>query len=100
MHRGLTEVLRMECPIAPGSTRVARKPEILATFFIEVTEGNRGYMQDCGTRQCALKLQADAASRGVQAFLFTKKPMWAQKAHAHYVVVVCDTEGNVHCTPL
>jgi len=28
MHRGLTEVLRMECPIAPGSTRVARKPGI------------------------------------------------------------------------
>jgi len=27
MHHGLTEVLRMECPIAPGSTRVARKPE-------------------------------------------------------------------------
>jgi len=26
MYRGLTEVLRMECPIAPGSTRVARKP--------------------------------------------------------------------------
>jgi len=26
MRRGLTEVLRMECPIAPGSTRVARKP--------------------------------------------------------------------------
>ena len=26
MYHGLTEVLRMECPIAPGSTRVARKP--------------------------------------------------------------------------
>ena len=27
MYRGLTEVLRMECPITPGSTRVARMPD-------------------------------------------------------------------------
>jgi len=27
MYRGLTEILRMECPVALGSTRVARKPE-------------------------------------------------------------------------
>jgi len=37
---------------------------------------------------------------GVQAFLFTKKPMWAQKARSLYIFVVSDTEGNVHCTPL
>jgi len=36
MRRGLTEVLGMECPLAPGGTWVARKPDFL--LFIRAAE--------------------------------------------------------------
>ena len=61
MYRGLTKVLRMECPIAPGSTRVARKPdaEARATIAAERAKKLAAVAADCAEKR--------AATRAIQA---------------------------------